>query len=542
MTLSNTNAAPHRRLFALLDLERNDLWVAIVFSLAIGLLTLAVPVTTQALVNTVAFGTLLQPLVILSVLVLSLLLVSAFLQTIRFHVVEVLQRRLFVRLASESFHRLLSAKADVLRMQNGPEVVNRFLDVVIVQKAAATLLVDGLSVLTQTLVGMALLGVYHPWLLAFDAVLLAALLVVMFPLGLGAVTTAVKESKSKYALVGWLEEIARNATTFRGEGQSRFAAGRCDALVQEYLRYRSKHFRILLRQFAGSLLLQACASAALLGIGGMLVIQRQLTLGQLVAAELVVTAVLSGIAKLAKHLETFYDLLASLDKLGALTDLPGEATGVEAPAGNGPAQLLVRSPRYDLSIAPSEKVGLRGGSGSGKSTLLDAILGYSELPGVSVEFDGADIRNLQLRQLRSGIALVRGVELFHGSILDNVRVGREHSVAQVQKALIDVGVWGAIQQLPDGLNTMLATGGAPLSEGEKQAVMMARAIVGSPRLLIIDEALDSVQDSEERELFTEILFDRAAPWTLLLVTAREDLMRRCDHVWKLTREGLQEAA
>ena len=537
-----TNLKPHQRLSALLQTERNDLWVAIVFSLAIGLLTLAVPITTQALVNTVAFGTLMQPLVVLSILVLALLLVSAIMQAIRFHVVELLQRRVFVRLASESLHRLLHARADALRLQNGPEVVNRFLDIVIVQKAGATLLVDGLSVLTQTLVGMALLGVYHPWLLAFDAVLLAALLVVIFPFGIGAVDTAVKESKAKYALVGWLEEIARNSSTFRGEFEAQFAARQCDSLVHEYLKYRSKHFGILLRQFAGSLLLQATASAALLGIGGMLVIQRQLTLGQLVAAELVVTGVLAGISKLAKHLETFYDLLASLDKLGALTDLPGEAPGGELPPDGRPARIMIRAPLFSIEVSPQQKIGLRGLSGSGKSRLLDAIAGYSEFSGFSIELDGVDIRNLQLPRLRSGIALVRGIELFHGSILDNVRVGRELSIAAVQKALSDVGVWESIQQLSQGLNTTLTTGGHPLSEGQRQAVMMARAIAGAPRLLIIDEALDSVQDSAERELFTGILFDRNASWTLLLVTAREDLIRRCDRVLDLTREGLREAA
>lgn len=534
--------SPHHRLFALLRLERNDLWVAVVFSLAIGLLTLAVPITTQALVNTVAFGTLLQPLVVLSVLVFTLLVVSAVLQTIRFHVVEVLQRRVFVRLASECLHRLLHARADVLRLCNGPEVVNRFLDIVIVQKAGATLLVDGLSVLMQTVTGMALLGVYHPSLLAFDAVLLAALLVVIFPAGIGAIPTAVKESKAKYALVAWLEELARNSLTFRGEAQARFAAHRCDELVRHYLTYRSKHFRILLRQFAGSLLLQAIASAALLGVGGMLVISRQLTLGQLVAAELVVAAILSGISKLAKHLESFYDLLASLDKLGTLTDLPGETSGKLHPPDNTPVAIVVRSPHFNLAIAPREKVALRGISGSGKSTLLDALTGYTSLPRLSVELDGVDIRNLALRQLRSGTALVRGVELFHGSILDNVRVGRELSADQVQRALEQVGVWTVIQALPNRLETVLATCGAPLSEGQKQALMMARAIVGSPRLLLIDEALDSVQDSVERELFTTLLFDSMSCWTLVLVTAREDLIGRCDRVITLTPEGLQEAA
>jgi putative ABC transport system ATP-binding protein len=540
--MSTTNVTPRQRLFSLLELERNDLWVAIIFSLAIGVLTLAVPVATQALVNTVAFGTLMQPLFVLSLLVLALLSVSAILQTVRFHAVELLQRRVFVRLASESVHRLLHCKADVLRLQNGPEVVNRFLDIVIVQKAGATLLVDGLSVLTQTLAGMTLLGVYHPSLLVFDAVLLAALLIVIFPLGFGAIDTAVKESKAKYALVGWLEEIARNATTFRAVAPARFASEQCDVFVQTYLRYRSQHFRVIMRQFAGSLMLQAVASATLLGVGGLLVIQRQLTLGQLVAAELVVTAVLAGISKLAKHLETFYDLLASLDKLGTISDLPAEPTGNEPPNGHGPAGIVLRYQDRDIEIMPREKIALRGVSGSGKSTLLDALAGYADLRGVSVEIDGADIRNLRLSQLRSRIALVRHVELFHGPVLDNVRVGREIEISRVQRALKEVGVWSTIQQLPDALNTVLATGGAPLSEGQKQAVMMARAIIGEPRLLIIDEALDTVQDSEERELLTDILFDPQAPWTLLLVTSREDLTNRCDRVLNLTRQGLKEAA
>lgn len=533
---------PRERLFELLRVERNDLWVAIVFSVAVGLLTLALPVATQALVNTVAFGTLLQPLVVLSLVVLALLVVSAVLQCLRLHVVEMLQRRVFVRLSSESLHRLMNARTDVLRMQNGPEVVNRFLDVVTVQKAGATLLIDGLSVAMQTLVGMILLGVYHPWLLAFDAVLLAGLLVVIFPFGMGAVRTSVAESKAKYALVGWLEEVARNTTTFRGETKARFATERCDALVTDYLKYRSQHFRILLRQFAGSLFLQAAASAALLGVGGMLVIERQLTLGQLVAAELVVAAVVSGIAKLAKHLETFYDLLASLDKLGTLTDLPGEASGTEAPHEHGPAAVRIRTPHFVFDVAPGSKLALAGARGSGKTTLLDAISGYRQYDAGSIEIDRVDIRTLELAKLRESVAIVRGVELFQGTVLDNVRVGRNVPAARVQTVLEQVGLSGAIHRLPEGLNTMLATGGAPLSEGQKHALMMARTLAGQPRLLIVDEALDLLQDTEEHELLTRVVFDPNAPWTLLLVTAREDLMNRCDRVVRVTREGLQEAA
>lgn len=540
--MSDLRVPPFRRLRSLLAAERGDLWVALIFSVAIGVLSLTIPVATQAVVNTIAFGTLLQPLLILSLLVLGVLVVAAILQILRFRVVEVLQRRILVRLASESVHRLVRARTDALQSNNGPELVNRFLDVVTVQKAGATLLVDGMSVAMQTLIGMILLGLYHPWLLAFDAVLAAALLLVIFPLGSGGIRTAVEESKAKYALVAWLEEVARNTGTFRGASEADYALKRCDELVRGYLGHRGGHFRVVLRQFAGSLALQAFASAALLGVGGVLVIQRQLTLGQLVAAELVVAAILAGISKLAKHLETYYDLLAGLDKLGMLTDIEIERSGQETMESLEPASLTVKTPEYRLEIAPGEKVGITGLSGSGKSMLLDAIAGYTAKNDRVVELDGVDLRNLQLVDVRTQVALVRGVELFQGTILENVRVGREVSLAAVQTALEDAGVWNQVQNLPLGLETVLATGGAPLPEGFRQALMIARAVLGSPRLLMIDESLDLVQDTAEREKLTDVLFHSGAPWTLLVVSSHPNVLGRCSRIVHLEEGRIQEAA
>lgn len=539
---STSAVSPVRRLRVLLAAESSDLWVATIFSVAIALLSLTIPIATQAVVNTIAFGTLLQPLLVLSLLVLGVLIVSAILQLLRFRVVEMLQRRILVRIASESVQKLLRARTNSLKESNGPELVNRFLDVVTVQKAGASLLVDGLGVAMQTFIGMILLGLYHPWLLAFDAVLLAALLIIIFPLGYRAIDTTVDESVAKYALVAWLEEIARNPGTFRGASEIDFALNRCDRLVREYLESRAAHFTVVLRQFAGSLTLHALASAALLGVGGVLVIQRQLTLGQLVAAELVVTAILVGISKLAKHLETYYDLLAGLDKLGHLTDIDVEQSGNETLFSLEPMALQVRAPEYTLEVKPGEKLGITGLSGSGKSTLLDTIAGYLTSEDILVEMDGMELRTLQLVDVRTQVALVRGVELFNGTILDNVRVGREMSIDSVRKALEEVGVWENIQKLPQGLDTMLVMGGAPLPEGLRQALIIARAIAGAPRLLMIDEALDFVQDTVERELLTDVLFHPDAPWTLIVVASHPDVLQHCTRVLNLAEGKLQEAA
>ncbi|MEO5924118.1 MAG: ATP-binding cassette domain-containing protein [Bryobacteraceae bacterium] len=524
--------SPFRRLYGMVRQERRTLWTAVIYSIAIALLTLALPIATQAIVNTIAFGNLFQPLLVLTLAVAIVSVLSSILQMFRFHIVEMLQRRVFVRIASDSVNRLLRARVDELQMRNGPEVVNRFLEVVGLQKAAATLLVDGLSVGMQTLAGMLLLGLYHPWLLAFDAILLVASLVLIFPFGIGATATAIGESKAKYALVAWLEELARNSRTFRGQVEAQWAFAKTDELVTHYLDYRSQHFRILLRQFGGSLGVQALAGAALLGVGGLLVIQRQLTLGQLVAAELVVSAVLVGIAKLAKHLESYYDLLASVDKLGMLTDLPMERDGTEIPQSlAAPMEIRVRNESFDILLKSGDRFGIDGVSGSGKSLLTDAMLGLRDPVGWNIEMDGHNIRQFRLAELRSTVQLVRGTEIFHGTILENVRVGRQHiPVSLIEDTLRQFGIWDSIQKLPNGLDTQLATGGAPLSEGQAQVLMIARAVVGAPRLLILDETLDHLMDAVEREVLMDALFAPERPWTLAVVTSRADVQARCNRI------------
>ena len=104
------NVPPSSRLRGLLALESEDLWIAVIYSLVIGLLTLAVPVATQSLVNTVAFGNLLQPLIVLALLVLLGLSLSTVLQSLRIYVVELVQRRVFVRISSTVTKRIVSAR------------------------------------------------------------------------------------------------------------------------------------------------------------------------------------------------------------------------------------------------------------------------------------------------------------------------------------------------------------------------------------------------------------------------------------------------
>ncbi|MCA8996962.1 MAG: ABC transporter ATP-binding protein, partial [Planctomycetaceae bacterium] len=501
---------PLSRLLAILRPEWSDIWILFVFALITGLLALATPMAVETLVNTVAFGRLLQPIVILALLLFAFLSFSAALRALQTFVVEIIQRRLFARVASDLSYRLPRVELSALDGQNGRELVNRFFDVVTVQKISAQLLLDGISLVMGGMIGMAVLAFYHPWLLGFDVVLLAMIAFVIFVLGAGAVKSSIKESKTKYKVAAWLEDLMGAPLAFRHSGGAEFALESADRLTHDYLIARKSHFRILMRQIVFALGMQALASTVLLGLGGWLVVSGQLTLGQLVAAELIVTVIVGSFAKLGKHMEGYYDLLASIDKLGTLFDLPIEPQDglLVEPSGTG-ARLLVSDvvtvddhgkpviSHLTLNVVSREHLVIRGPSGSGKSQLLDLLFGLRSPTSGYLMIDGYDPRDLRPDSLRKLVSLVRNNEVFQGSIAKNVHLERpDISISDVRETLHDVGLINDVLKLPDGVDTELVGDGYPLTPNQVRKLMIARAIAGRPSLLLIDGTLDALPDEE----------------------------------------------
>jgi ABC-type bacteriocin/lantibiotic exporter with double-glycine peptidase domain len=290
----------------------------------------------------------------------------------------------------------------------------------------------------------------------------------------------------------------------------------------------------------------------LLGVGGWLVINRQLTLGQLVAAELVVELVVSGFSKMGKHLESYYDLLAGMDKLGYIEDLPLEQSrGLQARGqAAGPSSVLLRDVTVEyhgnpllagvwLDVRPGKRVGLFGHSGRGKSSLLDMLYGLRKPDGGAVEIDGIEVRDWDYAQLRHDVALVRAADIFEGTILENLRFGNESlPISEVRWALEQVGLLDEILALPEGLYTKVATGGRPLSEGQAMRVVVARVLLRRPRLLLVDEALDGLDDAPSRVKLLDAIFDVDKPWTLIVASGDNDILRRCDSVYSIESKQL----
>ena len=538
---SHHGPPPLKRLLQILRPELPDVWIVLIFSLVVGVLTLASPIAVEALVSTVAFGQYLQPVIILALLLFTFLAFAAAIKVLTTFVVEVLQRRLFVRVVEDLAYRLPRVRQAELDHVHPPELANRFLDVSYLQKGTATLLLEATAIVLQTVIGMIVLAFYHPFLLGFDLVLLALICFAVFVLGRGAVTTAINESRAKYATTAWLQELARHPTAFKLHSGSQFALDRADQLAVHWLDARRQHFRILMRQVLFALGTQVAASTVLLGLGGWLVLQGELTLGQLVAAELIVMLIVGAFAKLGKHMETFYDLLASTDKLGHLFDLQVERNDKIFHLREGtPAEIAVRGVNFTWTgtsvlsnvncLLPSGSATVVVGSpGAGKSLFVDLLCGLRNPTSGHIELDGIDLRELRPDSLRDHLGVARGIEVFEGSIDENVHLNRPNiSAADVREALELVGLLDEVLQLPQGMTTRLITGGAPLSSSQALRLMLARAIVGRPRLLVIDGTLDPLPDQIVWSTIRNLVGNQP-PWTLVITSGRREVIEACDH-------------
>jgi putative ABC transport system ATP-binding protein len=521
---------PLAHLEVFLGLYRPYFWTVVVYAAFVGLLALTTPVAVQALVNTAAFGTVLQPIVVLVLLLLLGLVFAGVLKALKAWVVEVVQRRLFLDAVARLAYLLPRVDVHAASTRGTAHAEHRFFEVFNIQKSLASLLVGGVDVVLATLVGLLVLAFYHPILLAFDAALILAMVVIVFLLGRGGVRSSIEESSAKYAVASFLTEVLQTGTAFRDGAGRDFARGRLDTLAAHYLESRGAHFRVVMRQIIGALATQAIASAALLGLGGYLVVERELTLGQLVAAEIIVTVVVSALSDLGKHLETYYDLVTSVYKLDGLLDLPAELEpdGGLPTEAQGPAALKIRDLHLtlgtrslfvdaSLSVQPGERIRLVGSAESGKSSLLALLFGIRRPDRGLIQLDGVDTRELSLEALRARVALVCTPELVSGTVIDNVLLGRtDIPVGRVRALLEEIGLAEELWRLPDGLDTLLGPGGTPITASQAFRLTLARALIRSPGLLAIDADLSAI-DAQSLSRVMAVAARDDAPWTLIVV-------------------------
>ena len=543
---------PMQRFLQLLSLERREIMYMYVYAIAAGLISLGLPLGIQSIIGFVSSGQITVSVVVLISLIILALLIVGGLQVMQLWLVEFIQQRLFARTASEFAYRVPRFQPEALLKYYPPELMNRFFDVVTLQKGIAKILVDFSTAVIQIIFGLILLSFYHPYFIFFGLVLIVVLVFIIWATGGKGIETSIKESKYKYKLVAWLEEMARSLSTFKLVGHTDLPMERTNDYVKSYLNVRRQHFNILMTQYYSFVGFKTFITGGLLVLGCILVVQQEINIGQFVASEIIIILMMTAVEKIIIKLDTVYDVMTSLDKIGQVTDLPlEEMKGIklEDLPLNGGLSIQAKNLSYrftdtkkvaldkvNFTIQPSEHICLAGFSTSGKSTLINMLLGLLPSYEGSLAFNGISMHDLDKGNLRSLIGdNISKEQVFDGSLLDNITLGRDLPMQDILWAIETTGLTQFVHSLPDGLHAYLTGGSMRLPGSVARKIIMARSLVQRPKLLIIDNYWAGMAKKDKMD-FLRLLTGPQFDWTMIIVSNDREVMQLCDRTL-LLQEG-----
>lgn len=528
--------SPLKRFWMLLKPDQKDIKSIYVYAIFIGFLNLSLPVGIQAIINLIQGGAVSTSWLVLVFLVVLAIALGGIMQIAQLRIIENIQQKIFVRAAFEFVYRIPRIKLEKLANHYVPELMNRFFDIVSVQKGLSKILIDFSTATIQVLFGLILLSFYHPFFILFSFLLILLIYIIIKITAKKGLETSLEESKYKYSTAHWLEELARTNKTFKLAGKTELPLINVNSSLDKYVNSRDAHFGVLIKQMSLMIIFKVLVALGLLLIGGLLVIEGQMNIGQFVAAELIILLVIGSVEKLIISFETIYDVLTSLEKLGQITDLEldrsggvmisKEEKGVEIEVNNitFSHQTQDKPILSDLSllIKPGERVLISGGNGSGKSTLLYLMAGIYQPNLGSVTFDDIPFQNYDREDLNSVIGgNFHDESLFEGTLLENITVGREQATFEnVKWAVLNLGLLPLIKNLPDGYDTKIFPHGNQFSKSNIAKILLARAIVIKPRVLILENSF-SIFSQEDKHAIKYFLLDKRHPWTVLISSSHE---------------------
>lgn len=486
--------------------ETNIYVLALIYGVGISLLSVATPVSVQMLINSVAASGLATPLVVLSLSLLLLLLMSALMSAMRIYLVDIFGRKFYSRMVAEISLRALYARNPFFEDHRKGTLFNRYFDIIVVMSRIPDILVGGFTILLQAAAGFLLVSFYHPFLLMFSLAVIALIWVVWLIWGRAGVVSAVHVSHAKHKTAGWLEGLGRANGFYKSDGHIAEALSVTDQVTGEYIDAHRRHFRHHYSQTISFLVIYAVASAALLGLGGWLVIVGQLSLGQLVAAELVLSTVLYGISQLGIYMSYFYDVCGAIDEISlffqeAQHTPKGLPTRIEGDSALELLEIHSRDGSLDLSLnfqlSAGTRLGVYANSYAAQSRFTELLKGQITPDSGYIAIGGTDLRTLEPMALRQDILVVDRANVLEATIRDYLRLSAGHDQHEALMAAIrTVGLEDIVLELPEGLDTHMVATGWPLSVTATMQVKLAAALLAKPKILILTQLIDALPERD----------------------------------------------
>lgn len=542
--------SPLARIIDLVNLEKAEIWSIYFYAILNGLILLSIPLGIQSIVGFVMGASFRASLYVLILLVVLAVLISGLMQINQMKIIEKIQQRIFVRYAfayADTIPRLDLKKADGIYL---PELINRFFDTATLQKSLAKILLEIPTATIQICFGLLLLSFYHPVFIIFSLLLVVILWLIIYYTGGKGLASSLEESKNKYKVAAWLEEMARIIKFIKIAAQHALHLKKTDEATIQYLKARNEHFKILLLQYRSLVAFKTAITAAMLIFGSVLLVNQQLNIGQFVAAEIVILTILNSVEKLIINLDSVYDTLTAVDKLAKLTDKPTEINGKIKLAAT-PQGLLVEGDNItygysanqlvlqqtNFCFQPGQLICIQGKAGTGKSTLLRLLDGaYTDFGG-SLQIDKVPIKNYDLNSLRSQIGiLLHQHDIFQGTLWENITMGKEGvTIEQVVQLFEKVNLSPFFSTLPLGFDTELDPTGQRLPRQIIHKILLVRALIGKPRLLLLEEPWSGMDTNTKNKVLQ--LLNECSSCTRIVVSNDETFAASCDQLVQMTEEG-----
>lgn len=546
---------PLERFWLLLKPDNKDIYQVYTYAFFKGMIALSLPIGIQSIINLIQGGRVSASWIVLVFIVIIGIAMGGYMQLMQMRITETIQQKIFARAAFDFTYRIPKIKFEELYKHYAPELMNRFFDVLTLQKSLAKIIIDFSSAVLQIIFGLLLLSLYHPFFILFSILLVILVFSIIKYTSKKGLETALKESKYKYRVVSWLEELARSKDTFKLAGITDLPQLKTDERVTGYIESREKHYQVLRFQYVLLLIFKVIVAFGLLIAGGLLVLEQQMNIGQFVAAEIIILLVIDSTEKIIVNLDNIFDILSSLEKVGQVTDLDLEKDTADSSLQhvfNKPIEIDVNGLNYTYpgrtksvikNITYRFEAGrsycISGSNGSGKSTLIHLLAGlYQPLSG-SVCINGLPIGNYNIFELYKYIGNALAEEtIFEGTFYENISLGRDYIHSEdVKWAIEKVFLNDYIKMLPDGLDSPIEVSGQKLSKSVIQKIILARSIVNKPKLILLENHIDFIEDSEEKKII-DFLTDKSNGWTLISVSNNSYLKQKSDVVMNMTDGGL----
>jgi ABC-type bacteriocin/lantibiotic exporter with double-glycine peptidase domain len=538
---------PIQRFLRLLNPDKEEVRNVYIYATLSGIVSLSLPLGIQAIVNLIQGGQVSTAWIVLVFIVVLGVAITGALQIFQLRITENLQQKIFTRASFEFAYRIPRIRMEALYKHYAPELINRFFDTISVQKGLSKILIDFSTATLQIVFGIILLSLYHPFFILFGLLLVILVVAIFRFTAKRGLETSLQESKHKYKVAHWLEEVARTFSSFKMAGDSDLPLRRADGLNCGYLSARENHFKILIQQYSLMVVFKVVVAAGLLAIGGVLVMQQLMNIGQFVAAEIIILLIISSVEKLIVSLETIYDVLTAFEKIGQVTDLEleqNEGLTLNGTADSKGMSIEIRDvdftyPGYhkrtleelNLTIPAGERLQITGGNGSGKTTFLYVIAGLYDVQEGQIKYEGYAKNLIDLDSLRTKMGgAFSNDHLFEGTVFENVSMGKVGITKdQVQVTMDMMRLDDFMHDLPEGLDTKLDPQGLKLPRSVIQKLRLARAVSGNPSLLLLEDPFEHI-DRKDKEPIIDYLMDKKHNWTVVVISKDEYLAKKVDRI------------